>query len=221
MDWIFLDVETTPDFTKPPDLAKVRVDGRLKDPAKINHDRMTKAHRAWSDQAKDITAAKVFVICAETDGGDAFSIVSPDEKTCILALEEWLGDRVDLGPYAPAPLCAYNGVHFDFPLLASRAAKYTRNKLARRLMVPSRWGGENHRDPYLALGRQGSLRDWCSLFEIESTPDPEGLYDDWALVKLPTGATVNRNEYVLGKCREDVSILRQLCDKLRAGGLMT
>lgn len=214
--WVYLDIETTPPWDRPPDPAKVKVPKNYKDPKTIAAYRAENAYEQWADGATSPHLAKVFVICAAIDDGPVFSVQNASEGHCVTSFGAWLEEHAPLPVHhaEPSPiLCAFNGVSFDFKLLALRASKYGMPALARRLMpTNSRYGDSTHRDPFVALGHEGKMHEWADFFGLDYTPEPDWLYKEWA--------RAGRNEYVAAKCAQDVHVLRELTDKLRAGGMM-
>ncbi len=213
--WVYIDCETMPSH-KPVDISKVQANRTYKDPEKIREDKLRKAYTAWMNTAKELHSARVFIIGAAVDNGEIATVINASEEHVIKAFAAWLDEHAPMPqhPSEPPPvLVAYNGVGFDYKLLALRAVKYGMPELARRLKpTNSRYGDSTRRDPFVDLGHTGSLHDWADLFSIKYTPDPDWLYDEWD--------RPGRNEFVHAKCREDVSVLRQLTEKLRSGGLM-
>lgn len=213
--WVYIDIETSPPLSTFPNAAAVTPPKNYKDPKKIEAYQSEHAYSFWAGKAVSLPLAQVIMIGAAVDDGPVWQCTHASEKEILTEFWTWLQDVAPLpeDKRGPMPvLCAYNGVGFDFPILAARACKHGLVDMARR-MKPNRWGDATHRDPFLDLGRDGKLVEWAESFGIERTTNVTGG-EVFELIHQ------GKHPLALQKNHDDVRILRELTKRLRAGGLM-
>lgn len=212
---VYIDVETAPPFGTFPNPAKVKAPRHYKDPKKIEAYQEEHAYPEWASQALHPAKAQVIIIGVAVDEQPVWQGVSMNEGDLMQQVEAYL-DEVAPTPDAgthPVPVYYAFNMEFDFSMLAARAVKYGRQRLARRFKISNKYNDSTHKDPFLALGREGSLTDWARFFGIERTSSVTGdqVYE---LIRQGKGALAQQKNI------DDVLVLRELVTKLREGGLL-
>lgn len=142
---ILLDIETIPDgrFSPfPPE--RFEPDGRLTDPSKMRASQESKAQEEWAKRS--LSPALCEIVCLAYDVGDGPVLLKSkggwEEEGRLLSEFETVVREND------APFVAHNGVEFDFPVIAWRAALHGQKFLARVIRVRNKWNSSSHLDTY-------------------------------------------------------------------------
>lgn len=142
---ILLDIETARDPSVPvPDPGQPPASWR--DPAKIDRWKRESREKKAAAMALSPHTGRVVVVTASVDDAQPVSFFGPDEGETLREFGAWVAS-VDAEGGDLHALCAYNGLDFDFPFLAWRAALVGEGELARRASCRSH-GDALHVDPY-------------------------------------------------------------------------
>ena len=215
MTWIYFDIETSPPDGTSPDWERVKAPSNYKDPAKIRQYQVEHAFPKWAEMALSVPLAKVTCLSACTDDSDVFHAANGNESRTMEQFAEWCAPH--LHQHEPVVWCAFYGLKFDMPIVATRLLKYGLPQhdmalldVAQRVMPRNRYGDQTHRDPLVALGGDGSQSHWAKCFGIPCTfADFER--DDFH--RQPFARIQQKNQ-------EDVVVLRKLAQILRDGGML-
>lgn len=223
---VFVDVETSPPLGTSPDPARVKAPKNYTKPETIKKYQEENAFEDWKALALDRTAAQMYIIGAGLEDGPPVVAYNAVEPVLLESFTNWYFENFpDTNPRAPRPtFVAYNGLGFDFWLLATRLLKWgitTENKqmiYLGQIIKPglNRYPDEHHKDPFVSLGREGKLDEWADFFGIErNNPIPSSAVVD----KLMRGGSRGVQECV-AHCLDDIVTLRKLYNILKSGGFI-
>lgn len=225
---LFIDIETVRDDKMPAELwsylsdkasSKVKADGRIKDPDKIEADISNKRMEAINDLMQKMSLDPLMnkIICITICIGPGqiyktFTTEDQDEKGMLTQFCDYLWDHTTSADF-PLRVVTFNGYAFDLRILRAKFAQHEIRKPPFDLM-PNKYDTEVNFDIRQILNNfddkaSGTLGAWMMRFRIPFDQHHQGteiqdLYDDG-----------NWNELML-KCKKDVEALTKLYYRLNA-----
>jgi len=241
---IYLDIETIPegepDLSSLPDPSTIvvlhddpdiKVDGRLKDPAKIEaareegraklqEQRRAEAEKMRADALDEhskgaLTALRGRVLCvgiAVEEAGPKVLMADTEEETLEL-LQRGL-EHYAKQASGRLRLWTWNGAGFDRPFLARRALRHRLYPLARRMRVQKKWEADDlyqawSMGEYRAKGRLDDVCDLLGIGRADNPIDGSEVYD-----RYQSGDFDAIREH----CLDDVRVLQLIGREFRAAG---
>lgn len=174
---MIINIETMPGQARRP-ASDFEAPSNYKDPEKIREAQEEKAERDYWSQATDPTRARIYCVSMlpelrpdpMSEPWSPFAVHDFREPTIIVDRGLGEGDVLErCRPFLsanPGRVVAFNGVRFDFPVLAARFLRYGLLEEAKRFLCPTRWGTSVHVDPLLRLGGEGTLDAWAEFFGL-------------------------------------------------------
>lgn len=210
MNYLFLNCETVPSVPqRDPDYYRDQVPKSYTG-KKAEEWLVEKARKDWSDQAKDISRARIVVVTLLGRDGHVDMLASMDEEQLMKASAARIEEVMAM---STGVLAAFCGTRFDFPLLLSRFAKY--GLRAARHMRCNRYGDDRHVDPLVILGGEGKLDHWARTMDIEFDNPIDGA----RIPELISRGDPHSLDLVKRHTESRVLILAELVRKLAAVGL--
>jgi DNA polymerase elongation subunit (family B) len=160
------------------------------------------AHEAWAKRSLHGTFGRIICVCVAVDDGPVVGICSDDEAALLGSLDR------GLAKYPRAEIVTYNGLSFDLPYLAQRAAAHRLRTLCRRVHRAKPWEKKGILDLYplwnSGLQRQkGRLPEVAECLGIEANDDTDG---NMVLELYQAGDL----QAIIDHCRADVETLREV-----------
>ena len=201
---IYLDIETIPGLA--PNIDDIVPDARLKDPEKIQADKLSKQEKEWTKQSFDPFVGEIFCIGMAIDDEDPFCIVGTDEEEMMRQFEE------EIGKYAYPILVGHNLLEFDARWLFVKGLRYRLTST-----VTTFNNTKNMRDTMRIMDGPAwktmtSQDKMAKNFGFEGKGEIDGSMV-WGLVKAGQG------DKVCKYCCSDVSTLRKCFKELHKLGL--